>query len=114
VKSSIRGCWIKRLGPLVQILDFGPTNVGFLANPTLAELAAAVDRRTTGAYASVYAIYNVAYAVGTIGSDVATAALASVFTFGTTLSGMSVALLASLVLMHHARRTGVKRIDESP
>jgi MFS transporter, DHA1 family, solute carrier family 18 (vesicular amine transporter), member 1/2 len=36
-------------------------------NPLLTELADAVDRCTPGAYASVYAIFNIAYAIGSLG-----------------------------------------------
>src|SRR6202008_368996 len=36
----------------------------FLLNPTSAELGNAVDRRGLNCYSAVYAIYNIAYAVG--------------------------------------------------
>ena len=36
----------------------------FMLNPTSAELGNAVDRRGMTCYAAVYAIYNIAYAVG--------------------------------------------------
>jgi MFS family permease len=36
----------------------------FMLNPTSAELGNAVDRRGLSCYAAVYAVYNIAYAVG--------------------------------------------------
>jgi hypothetical protein len=72
---------------------------GFLVNPTLSELADAVDRTGSGAYASVYAIYNVAYAAGTIGSDAGAGVLASALSFQASLCGVSLVLLASLLLL---------------
>jgi MFS family permease len=48
----------------------------FALNPCFTELAEAVDRRGTGGYAAVYAVYNIAYAVGMAGSDVLAGALA--------------------------------------
>ena len=36
----------------------------FMLNPTSAELGNAVDRRGLSCYAAVYAIYNIAYALG--------------------------------------------------
>ena len=45
------------------MLPFGIACAILLA-PTLPELAAGVDRQGGGAYASVYALFNEAYAVG--------------------------------------------------
>jgi MFS transporter, DHA1 family, solute carrier family 18 (vesicular amine transporter), member 1/2 len=36
----------------------------FMLNPTSAELGNAVDRRGMSCYAAVYAVYNIAYALG--------------------------------------------------
>jgi MFS transporter, DHA1 family, solute carrier family 18 (vesicular amine transporter), member 1/2 len=77
---------------------------GFLMNPTLDELASAVDRRHHGAYATVYAIFNMAYSVGTIGTTVVASALASVLSFRASLWGVSLALVASLPLLVWLRR----------
>lgn len=41
----------------------------FLLNPTSAELGNAVDRLQLNCYATAYAVYNIAYSVGMIGSD---------------------------------------------
>jgi len=50
----------------------------FMLNPTSAELGNAVDRRGLTCYAAVYAIYNIAYAVGQMAaSGFASAAAAS-------------------------------------
>src|SRR5215213_8865817 len=72
--------------------------------PTLAELAAAVDRRGGGGYGAVYAIFNDAYAVGlTIGP------LAGGFLGGAlALVGMAGALYAPLLVF------GVPGDAESP
>jgi DHA1 family solute carrier family 18 vesicular amine transporter 1/2 len=77
---------------------------GFLMNPTLAELAAAVDRTGGGAYASVYAIYNMAYSVGTIGTTLTAGVLAGAVSFQVALGTTSVALLACLPLLTFLRR----------
>lgn len=78
---------------------------GFLMNPTLDELANVVDRGYPGAYASVYAVFNIAYAVGTIGTTFAETALARWASFGLLLVGVSVALLACLPLLRVLRRS---------
>lgn len=78
---------------------------GFLMNPTLDELANVVDRGHTGAYASVYAVFNMAYSIGTIGTTFAEAALARLLSFGLLLVCVSVALLACLPLLRVLRRS---------
>jgi len=78
---------------------------GFLMNPTLDELANAVDRGHTGAYASVYAIFNMAYSIGTIGTTFTEAALASLVSFGLLLLGVSAALILCLPLLRVLRRS---------
>jgi MFS transporter, DHA1 family, solute carrier family 18 (vesicular amine transporter), member 1/2 len=78
---------------------------GFLMNPTLDELANVVDRGYPGAYASVYAVFNMAYSIGTIGTTFTEAALARFASFGLLLLGVSVALLACLPLLRVLRRS---------
>ena len=75
----------------------------FALNPTFSELADAVDRRGTGGYASVYAIYNLAYAVGMIGSDVLAGVLTSHFSFRTALLLTSLLMLCSVPLLYFGR-----------
>jgi MFS transporter, DHA1 family, solute carrier family 18 (vesicular amine transporter), member 1/2 len=87
---------------------------GFLMNPTLDELASAVDRGHDGAYASVYAIFNMAYSVGTIGTTLVAGALAGVLSFRVSLAGVSVALLASLPLLALLRRGGAPAAAPAP
>jgi MFS family permease len=65
----------------------------FALNPTFTELAEAVDRRGTGGYASVYAIYNIAYSIGMLASNVLAGALISQVSF------LSALLLTSLVML---------------
>lgn len=78
---------------------------GFLMNPTLDELANVVDRGYPGAYASVYAVFNMAYSIGTIGTTFTEAALARFASFGLLLLGVSVALLLCLPLLRVLRRS---------
>jgi MFS transporter, DHA1 family, solute carrier family 18 (vesicular amine transporter), member 1/2 len=87
---------------------------GFLMNPTLDELASAVDRGHGSAYASVYAVFNMAYSVGTIGTTLVTSALASVLSFRASLWGVSLALLASLPLLAVLRRGPAPAVVTEP
>ena len=64
-----------------------------------------VDRVHPGAYASVYAVFNMAYAIGTIGTTFAEAALARLLSFGVLLLGVSAALLLCLPLLGVLRRS---------
>jgi MFS transporter, DHA1 family, solute carrier family 18 (vesicular amine transporter), member 1/2 len=64
----------------------------FMLNPTSAELGDAVDRRGLNCYAAVYAIYNVAYAVG----QMAATSFASVAS--TSLSLLQILLCVSAAL----------------
>jgi MFS family permease len=68
---------------------------GLLVNPIMSELADAVDRTGRAGYASVYAIYNIAYSVGTLVSGAAGGALASALSFQAALCGVSLLLLAT-------------------
>lgn len=65
-------------------------------NPSLSELGDAVDRRGTGAYGSVYAIYNITYSIGMVGSSVASGALSSTFSFQTAVLLTGAAILLCL------------------
>jgi multidrug resistance protein len=47
----------------------------FVLNPTSAELGNAVDRRGMNCYSAVYAVYNIAYSIGMMSSDVFAAVL---------------------------------------
>lgn len=68
-------------------------------NPTLAELADAADRCAPGAYASVYAVFNIAYALGMIGADIFTAPLVEHFSITIGFLGVGLILLASVPLL---------------
>ena len=89
-------------GVILVLVDIA---FGFLMNPTLDELANVVDRGYPGAYASVYAVFNIAYSAGTIGTTFAETALARWASFGLLLLGVSVALLACLPLLRVLRRS---------
>jgi predicted MFS family arabinose efflux permease len=71
----------------------------FAMNPTLAGLADVADRRAPGAYASAYAVFNLAYAVGMIGADLLTGPLVRNFSLVVGFLGMSLVLLASLPVL---------------
>jgi multidrug resistance protein len=75
----------------------------FALNPTFSELAEAVERRGTGGYASVYAVYNLAYAVGMIGSTVLAGVLTSHLSFWTALLLTSLIMLCSVPLLYFGR-----------
>ena len=83
-------------GILLSIISIA---YAFAINPTLAALADTVDRCAVGAYASVYAIFNLAYSVGTIGGDVATGALIRHFSVETSFLVLSALLLASVPMI---------------
>jgi MFS family permease len=68
-------------------------------NPLLTELADAVDRCAAGAYASVYAIFNIAYAIGTLVGGVVAGPIASHFSVLTASMSIAVILLLSLPLL---------------
>src|SRR5262249_22571261 len=80
----------------------------FALNPTFTELAEAVDRRGTGSYASVYAIYNIAYGVGMVGSD----ALAGLLTHY--VSFQAAVFVASLIMLFALPALAVPRRDGPP
>ncbi len=73
---------------------------GFAMNPTLTQLAAAVDRRGSSAYASVYSIYNMAYSIGMMGSDTTAGVLASFFSLQTALFLIGFMMLLFLPLAY--------------
>ena len=84
-------------------------------NPTLAELADAADRCAPGAYASVYAVFNIAYALGMIGADFVTAPLVEHFSIKTGFTVVGLILLASVpVLWWSYRARPVPLIAATP
>jgi MFS family permease len=74
----------------------------FALNPCFTELAEAVDRRGTGSYASVYAIYNLAYGAGMMGSDAAAGFLGE-HTLLTAALVTALVMLASVPLLAFGR-----------
>ncbi len=57
---------------------------GFALNPTLSELSTAADRKNIGAYATTYAIYNIAYSFGMFGSNLTNEMITHFFSIPTT------------------------------
>ena len=67
----------------------------FMLNPTSAELGNAVDRRGLTCYSAVYAVYNVAYSVGMMGTDAFASIASSRLSFLQILLCVSVALVVA-------------------
>jgi MFS family permease len=92
--------WVGAILILVNV------SYGFAMNPSLSALADTVDRRGTGAYGSVYAVYNVAYGVGAIGATFLGGVLATAMSFPAALLGTSGVILVGLVAVHLLRPRG--------
>lgn len=86
---------------------------GFGMNPSLSELADAVDRRGSTAYGAVYAIYNVAFSVGMIGSNLLGGVLAGAMSFLAALGVISVAILILLLVIYFVRPRGAAALPAS-
>jgi MFS family permease len=71
----------------------------FMLNPTSAELGDAVDRRGLGCYAAVYAIYNIAYAVGQMAASSFASAASVHLSFFQVLLCVSAALFVFIPLL---------------
>jgi len=71
----------------------------FMLNPTSAELGNAVDRRGMSCYAAVYAIYNIAYAVGQMAASGFASAASTRLSFLQVLLCVSGALIVFVPLL---------------
>jgi len=71
----------------------------FMLNPTSAELGNAVDRRGMSCYAAVYAIYNIAYAIGQMAASGFASAASSSLGFLQVLLCVSGALIVFIPLL---------------
>jgi MFS family permease len=71
----------------------------FMLNPTSAELGNAVDRRGMSCYGAVYAIYNIAYAVGQLASSAFASAASSWLSFLQILLCVSGAMVVFAMLL---------------
>jgi DHA1 family solute carrier family 18 vesicular amine transporter 1/2 len=71
----------------------------FTLNPSSAELGNAVDRRGLACYAAVYAVYNIAYSVGMMATNVLAGAAARWASVPQILLGAGVALLVCIPLL---------------
>ena len=78
----------------------------FLLSPTLPELADAADRQGHGAYGTVYALFNTAYAVGMLAGPVLGGALAGRlgFPLGLAIVSVACAFFLPVLLRTHQRR----------
>jgi MFS family permease len=68
-------------------------------NPTSAAMGNAVDRLGLGSYASVFALYNIAYSFGMMGASAIASAFSGILTTCRTFLCLSVLLLGSLPLL---------------
>ena len=84
---------------------------GLVLTPTLPELAAAVDRRGGGAYASAYALFNAAYAAGMTAGPMLGGALVSAFGFSVALLVTAAAVLGYLPAVLGGRPRGTVSVD---
>jgi MFS transporter, DHA1 family, solute carrier family 18 (vesicular amine transporter), member 1/2 len=85
----------------------------FVLTPTLPELANSVDRLGGGAYATAFAVFNMAYSVGMIIGPIIGGGLADVFSISTALYIMCFVLIGyslSSRLMKHEQK--ICRMDE--
>jgi MFS transporter, DHA1 family, solute carrier family 18 (vesicular amine transporter), member 1/2 len=71
----------------------------FMLNPTSAELGDAVDRRGMTCYAAVYAIYNIAYAVGQMAASSFASVASTSLSFFQVLLCVSAALIVFIPLL---------------
>jgi MFS family permease len=76
----------------------------FALNPCFTELAEAVDRRGTGGYASVYAVYNIAFGVGMVGSNAVAGFLTAHASFLTALGAAALVMLLSVPVLSLGRQ----------
>ena len=77
---------------------------GLILTPALPLLAERVDLHGGGAYASVYAIFNLAYAVGMIAGPIIGGVLAQALGFAAALAVGSLLLLMNLPLLLRRRQ----------
>jgi MFS transporter, DHA1 family, solute carrier family 18 (vesicular amine transporter), member 1/2 len=85
----------------------------FMLNPTSAELGDAVDRRGLNCYAAVYAIYNIAYAVGQMAASSFASLASARLSFFQVLLCVSAALVGFTPLLL-LRPRAVSRISSQP
>jgi DHA1 family solute carrier family 18 vesicular amine transporter 1/2 len=66
---------VRAFGLIVLVISIANVGYALLLNPTSAALGSAVEARGENAYSMVYAIYNIAYSLGTIGVSALAATL---------------------------------------
>jgi MFS transporter, DHA1 family, solute carrier family 18 (vesicular amine transporter), member 1/2 len=86
---------------------------GLTMNTTLSELGEAVDRNGGGAYASGYAIYNIAYSIGMASGDAAAGAIASAISLKSAFYIVAAWLLFGAVLVRGFRSLVVASLGRS-
>ncbi len=84
-------------------LSLASVAYALLLNPTSASLGDAVERRGVGGYAAVYAVANIAYSLGTIGTSTLATTLLAHMNFLFVLLGTSAVFILAipLVLLVH-------------
>jgi MFS family permease len=102
-------------GPLVSGVALTLVSVwyAFGLNPCFTEFAEAVDRRGTGSYASVYAVYNIAFGIGMIGSNAAAGYVTAQLSFPIALLAMAALMLASVPVLLLGRHPAVDETEKT-
>jgi DHA1 family solute carrier family 18 vesicular amine transporter 1/2 len=89
-------------------------SAGFALTPTLPELANSVDRLGGGAYATAFAVFNMAYSLGMIFGPIAGGGLADLFGISTVLYIICFALicysLSSRLMKHEQKSYGMDEL----
>ncbi len=86
----------------------------FMLNPTSAELGNAVDRLGMSCYAAVYAVYNIAYAIGQMAASTFASAASTVLSFFQVLLCVSAALILLLPLLMLRSSAAVQNSPQPP
>jgi hypothetical protein len=86
----------------------------FMLNPTSAELGNAVDRLGMSCYAAVYAVYNIAYAIGQMAASTFASAASTVLSFFQVLLCVSAALILLLPLLMLRSSAAARRSPQPP
>ncbi|HZU08010.1 MAG TPA: MFS transporter [Chloroflexota bacterium] len=102
--------WVVLLTAVLMVLN---VSYGVVLNPSLSELAEAVDRRGVSAYGAVYAVYNIGYSVGQIGSNLLGGAVATSVSFQGALLATSVGIVVCMPLVY-AIRPRLMRVAPAP
>jgi DHA1 family solute carrier family 18 vesicular amine transporter 1/2 len=98
---------VVRGGILVCIvLSLANVSFAFMLNPASAELGNVVDRSGSSGYSAVYAVYNICYSIGMLGTALLASAAARLLNFWGVLLCASAILLFSIPILTSADLVG--------